>query len=164
MDKTRRSMQTLRDVPQFDLKDSGAIATARCIPMKTRTRGNNMDAVLKGLSPIPAGNLYLILMRRANGGHAIAVELNSRYPQDNGKIGLYQFMDANLGLFAFRKSNELFAFVVEQVWKKFYRERYDSFRTVEFNTGAGGFGTSPTAAEEDAALEAELAALLEESD
>jgi len=91
-------------------------------------------------------------------GHIVGFELR---PDEStpGFPGIYQFIDANFGLFVFGDSIDMTDFVERKIWGVFYKKRYSRFYLLEYDTGFGGFGLSPAEKKklEDEALDKQLA-------
>jgi len=59
--------------------------------------------------------LYLVRLRREGGGHAVAID---------SEKGVYRFMDANFGHFAFKKPERFEQWLVEFLAQSGYAKRY----------------------------------------
>lgn len=80
------------------------------------------------------GAYYMFSMFRngGGGGHVVGFELRNVRISDNYPE-LYEYFDANLGLFAFSKKADAVGFFVNSVWPTVYRNSYNggSFKLVE---------------------------------
>jgi hypothetical protein len=84
---------------------------------------------------------YMLSVRREGGGHVVGFEFRPDISASDAFPGLFEFIDANLGLYAFPSSANMLAFFGDCVWTKLYAaSNYTAFELVKFDVGAGGFG------------------------
>jgi hypothetical protein len=83
---------------------------------------------------------YMLVFHRPGGGHVVGFEFRPDVVVSENFPGLFEFIDANLGLYAFPASDNMLAFFNNCVWAELYAARpYNSFDLVRFDLGAGGF-------------------------
>lgn len=89
-------------------------------------------------SPVP--QYVMLSMKGTTGGHVVGFEMrpdvyvSANYPM------LYEFFDANLGLFAFSNYTDVRNFFQKEVWEKLYKDNYTKLGAAVFDTGLGGLG------------------------
>jgi hypothetical protein len=82
---------------------------------------------------------FHIIMRDLKGGHAIAFGYREDLAEEAIEYpGIYEFFDANLGLFVFRSEEKLSDFFKEVVWAKLYKSTdYFKFEIVSITAKKG---------------------------
>jgi hypothetical protein len=106
------------------------------------------------LAGLPIHPCYVALSFRKGGGaggHVVGFEFRPDHHVSENYPELYEYFDANLGLFAFPQRALMLEFFVKEVWKNVYATEYAgcSFVTAITGIGLGGFG-------QDQSLEQEL--------
>jgi hypothetical protein len=131
------------------------------------TKFTSIDQVATALTSL-AKPAYCALALTEPGGHVIGFELRSDQKVSDNFPKLYEYLDANTGLFAFGDLQKMLDFVKQKVWPQRadkdgkvvwngYAKKYTKFMLLEYDIGLGGFGLSPQ--EEQAAIDKELAEL-----
>ncbi|VAW70654.1 hypothetical protein MNBD_GAMMA09-3633 [hydrothermal vent metagenome] len=89
---------------------------------------------------------YMLTFRKKGvGGHVVGFEFRPDIHVSDNYPGLFEFIDANLGLYAFGDADKLLNFFDLRVWIELYGLKdYDSFELAEFDTGIGGLGKTWT--------------------
>ena len=90
---------------------------------------NRMSAIAKETGPC----YFLVSMRGATGGHAIAFGFRPDLSASDNFPGIFEFFDANLGLFVFGTEQKLKDFFGVFVWLDLYTHKdYNKFEIVTF--------------------------------
>jgi hypothetical protein len=128
-----------------------------CIKFISET---SIDKIMAALTTQITPAYFALSMKPADSdkGHVVGFEFRSdestpSFPE------IYQFIDANFGLFVFKDQIDMMDFVEKKIWGRFYQKRYTRFYLLEYDVGFGGFGLSPAEKKklEDEALDKELA-------
>lgn len=114
---------------------TGMKQITRFIPKDGKTIKDAVAAMLANTNPA----YYLLVLRRTGGAHVVGFEFRPDVVVSENYPGLFEFIDANLGLYAFPSSDNMLAFFNNCVWKELYAAKYDRFDVVQFDLGAGGF-------------------------
>jgi hypothetical protein len=113
------------------------------------TEPADVDAMVKQLSNLKKPGYYTLALTNP-GGHVVGFEF--RPDQSVGSFpGIFEFIDANSGLFVFRKASDMLAFFRAEVWPRRVNgeqkllwsgyEKYKKLQLFQFDTGKGGFIT-----------------------
>jgi hypothetical protein len=109
-----------------------------------------VDAMVTRLSNLAKPGYYTLALTASNSGHVVGFEF--RPDQAAGTFpGIFEFLDANSGLFVFGKASDMLNFFKQEVWparvndegQKVWGgyEKYTRLQLFEFDTGKGGFLT-----------------------
>lgn len=95
---------------------------------------NHMKATATENGP----SYFLVGMRGANGGHGIAFGFRPDLSGSSQFPGIYEYFDANLGLFVFGTQEKLFDFFNLDVWTELYGNTdYSKFEIASFTAHPG---------------------------
>lgn len=114
-------------------------------------------SIVQVVRDLPVHPCYVMLsMRTGHGGHVVGFEFRPDVHVSSNFYELYEFLDANLGLFAFSSRSDMLAFFLEKVWSLVYADRYAgcTFQIAVFPVALAGVGFGT-----DVSLEQEYAAL-----
>lgn len=117
-------------------------------------------SVVQVIGGFPVHPCYVMLsMRAGTSGHVVGFEIRPDVHVSSNYYELYEFLDANLGLFAFASRSDMMAFFLGDVWP-IYAGSYagGTFQVAVFPVALAGVGFGA-----DVSLEAELAAMGEEA-
>src|SRR5262249_24362054 len=98
----------------------------------------NLRQVVDSFSRNP-GYYMLSFRRPTGGGHVVGFEIRADIVVSENFPALYEFLDANLGLFAFGKYDGMLSFFLESVWQSLYSQKYAvcTFRTAQLQVAPG---------------------------
>ncbi len=115
--------------------------------------GTDVANVVLGMPHAPS---YIMLSMRGKGAHVVGFEIRPDHHVSENYPAVYEYFDANLGLFAFGKFKNMLDFFLTKVWQNLYRP---SFFGCAWQVACLGVrdGVGFTSCEKE--LELELAAL-----
>lgn len=118
------------------------------------TRPKAGTSIVEVVNSFPVHPCYVALSFRARGGgHVVGFEFRPDVHVSGNFPQLFEYFDANLGLFAFPSRSSLLAFFLETVWPTIYAESYAgcTFQTAVTSVALGtgvGFGSDVSLEEE----------------
>ncbi|HKF49962.1 MAG TPA: hypothetical protein VKB38_21545 [Terracidiphilus sp.] len=128
------------------------------------TEPADVDAMVSTLSNLKKPGYYTLALTKP-GGHVLGFEF--RPDQKAGSFpGIFEFIDANSGLFVFGKAADMLAFFENEVWPRRVNDqqqpvwagyqKFTKLQLFEFDTGKGGFITRQEEEENRILAELEL--------
>lgn len=95
------------------------------------------------------------MLRPGQGGHVVGFEQRAGVNISENYPDLYEYLDANLGLFAFSRQQDMLGFFIHSVWPTVYRDAYDggNFKLVRVALQDQSEGLDPDLDDLEAELE-----------
>jgi hypothetical protein len=134
--KIREDLDNTLRAMEVETYGSGLKQVTKFRAKKSQTITDAVAAMQANTNP----TYYMLLLRRPGGGHVVGFEFRPDVVVSDNFPGLFEFIDANLGLYAFPSSANMINFFNSCAWAELYSAKgYDGFDLVEFDLGAGGF-------------------------